>query len=290
MTMTAYQQTNKIDLTPDQLCKLQELELKILLEFDRICRKHSIQYFLGGGTLLGAVRHGGFIPWDDDVDVMMLPEEYEKLRKVLPDELSDEYFYQTRETDPGYHSTFDKIRLKGTTFDTNFSRQYDLKCHGIFIDIFVHDRICKGCTQEKIHIYKTLFSRSLVKHKWGGTPMQFYGKFPLLCKFATVYKNHKDIRKLEKKEMKLITKYNRKDTGLLYDGRGEHTRHGSFAEDILLDGAVYIPFNGVDLPVPKRYDEYLKFSYGKDYMQLPPESERCPGHDLAVLDFGPYAN
>ena len=219
---------------------------------------------------------------------MMLPDEYEKFRSVVKEELDDEFFYQSRDTDPAYHSLFDKIRLKGTVFDTHFSRQFPLRCHGIFIDIFVHDHICKGPLRQKYHIFKTLFVKSLVHHKWGGTPMHFYGKLKFICRLATIYKDHRPIEALERLEIKTVTKYNRKNTHLLYDGRGEHTRHGSFDSSILEEGFELMLFNGMDFPVPIRYNDYLKFSYGDDYMELPPEEKRQPGHDLAVLDFGKY--
>ena len=275
-------------MTPEELNKVRELEFKILLEFDRICRKHDIEYFLGGGTLLGAIRHKGFIPWDDDIDVMMLPGSYEKFQAVVEKELGEEFVYQCKENDSQYHSIFDKIRLKGTVFDTEFSKQFDLKCHGIFIDIFVHDYTSNAGLIQKYHIFKTVFVKSLVYHKWGQTPMHFYGKLPFICKLATIYKNHHTMSHLEKLEMKTVTRYDRGKTGFLYDGRGEHTKNGVFKAGILEDGAIYVPFNGKDFPVPKRYDEYLRFSYGDDYMTPPPVEKQVQGHDLAVLDFGNY--
>ncbi len=277
-----------IRLTEDELNKVRELEFKCLLEFDRICRKYEIKYFLGGGTLLGAVRHQGFIPWDDDIDVMMLPEDYDKFRDVVQSELSDEFVYQSKETDGEYHSIFDKIRLKGTVFDTNFSQQFDLISHGIFMDIFVHDYTSENKLGQKLHIFRTILGKSLVHHKWGNTPMHFYGKLKFICRLATVYKNHTSMEKLEKHQMRVVEKYDKKKTKYLYDGRGEHTRHGAFPASILEEEPIEMMFNGKMMPVPKRYDEYLTFSYDENYMTLPPEEKRVPEHDLARLDFGKY--
>ncbi|MDE6149560.1 MAG: LicD family protein, partial [Ruminococcus sp.] len=181
----------------DNLRLLHQLLFNCLIEFDRICKKHNIKYFLGGGTLLGAIRHGGMIPWDDDMDVMMLREDYEKFISVINDELCDEMFFQSSKTDSEYHSVFTKIRLNGTLFVTRYSQQFKNMHQGIFIDIFVHDHTSNSKLGQKIHVFKTLFARSLVFHKWAKTPMHFYGKLKLICKLATKYINRSSMDKLE---------------------------------------------------------------------------------------------
>lgn len=121
-----------------RLRKLQLVELEILNEFVRICEAHSLQYYLVGGTLLGAVRHKGFIPWDDDIDVAMPREDYDSFAQIAPQELNSQYFYQSSETDPYYFLTYAKIRKNGTeVYEERFK---NAKFHkGIFIDIFPLD-------------------------------------------------------------------------------------------------------------------------------------------------------
>ncbi len=119
---------------------LQLSELEILLEFQRICQKHDLQYFLTAGTLLGAVRHKGFIPWDDDIDVMMLRPDFERFKVVCRDELDEAYFYQDEETDPNYPFYFAKLRKNGTKVIEPMLK--DIAMHsGQYIDIFPLD----GC-------------------------------------------------------------------------------------------------------------------------------------------------
>ena len=101
------------------LRRLQQTEFEILKEFDRICKKHNIQYFLDSGTALGAARHKGFIPWDDDIDVGMLRSDYEHFLEICPKELEQKYFLQTIETDPGCPCLFAKIRKNGTIYQEN---------------------------------------------------------------------------------------------------------------------------------------------------------------------------
>ena len=119
---------------------VQKVQLEILLEFDRICRKHGLKYLLFAGTLLGAVRHKGFIPWDDDIDVCMLRGDYERFLTVCKDELSAELFLQTTDTDREYPLQFAKLRKNNTRFvEKSMS---DLKIHhGVFIDIFPLDNV-----------------------------------------------------------------------------------------------------------------------------------------------------
>ena len=122
----------------NKLRQLQLCELEILDEFVRICEKYDLQYYLVGGTLLGAVRHQGFIPWDDDIDVAMPREDYDKFAVIAEKELSPKYFYQCPATDPYYFLTYAKIRKNGTeVYEERF--KYSKFHKGVFIDIFPLD-------------------------------------------------------------------------------------------------------------------------------------------------------
>ena len=119
------------------LRKVQLRILDIMIEIDKICRKHDIKYWLDGGTLLGAVRHGGFIPWDDDLDICMMQKDYERFIEIAPKELPKHLFLQTPQTDPSYKFNLSKIRDKNTLFITkydDFTKDY---AKGIYVDIFV---------------------------------------------------------------------------------------------------------------------------------------------------------
>lgn len=122
----------------EKLRKLQLCELEILKEFVRICNRFSLRYYLTGGTLLGAVRHQGFIPWDDDIDVAMPREDYDRFAQIAPQELDPQYFYQSPDTDPYYFLSYNKIRKNGTEiYEERFENG---KFHkGIFIDLFPLD-------------------------------------------------------------------------------------------------------------------------------------------------------
>ena len=110
-------------MTGEELKKVQTLQLEMAKEVKRICEKHGIQYFLDAGTMLGAVRHKGFIPWDDDLDIGFLREEYDKFLQVAPQELSERYYLQNSMSDDDYGMVFSKIRLKGTKFVETISQE-----------------------------------------------------------------------------------------------------------------------------------------------------------------------
>ena len=117
------------------LDKLHRVQVEILRDFDAVCEKHQLHYFAVYGTAIGAVRHGGFIPWDDDIDVLMPREDYNRLIDVFREGKLKGYHLQCIETDPGYWNFFAKLRKNGTTFITKEERY--VKSHqGVFIDIF----------------------------------------------------------------------------------------------------------------------------------------------------------
>ena len=125
-----------IELNEEQLRKLRSIQMEMLLEVKRICEKHGIKYSLIGGSLLGAVRHQGYIPWDDDADIGMLRKDYEKFRKVCKKELDPERFYfQDDRNTEGYRWGYGKLRKKNTLFLREHQEYLDFG-QEIFIDIF----------------------------------------------------------------------------------------------------------------------------------------------------------
>lgn len=144
----------KARFNPDgsPLRRQQLVMLDMVKELDRICRKHDIPYFLYGGTLLGAVRHNGFIPWDDDLDVGLIRKDYQRLMKVLPGELPPHIILQTNETDKNYFYFFAKLRDTRSFLDEG---AYDrcFKYRGIFIDIFPFDKLQLPLQRLKLQSY-----------------------------------------------------------------------------------------------------------------------------------------
>lgn len=268
-----------------RLKSVQQILLAYLLEVDRICKKHNIKYFLAGGTLLGAVRHQGFIPWDDDADIMMLRDDYEKFLEIAPKEMPSGVTFQTDKTDKGCHYPFAKIRLDNTMFATVFSREHKDMNNGLSFDIFCHDKTANSKLGRKLHLNATLFFRAMVFNKWNHRPVKNGNK--VVSAICTLIKNILPLRCSQWLQNVTLEFFkNKKNAKYLYDGTGRNIYNGEFPA-YYLDEVAYLDFEGYKLPVPKEYDKYLRYLYG-DYTELAPLSTRLQCHEILLFDLGEY--
>ena len=270
------------DAYDGKLNAVQSVLLGFLKEVDRICRKHHIQYFLGGGTLLGAVRHKGFIPWDDDADVMMLREDYERFLAVLPDELPA--YITDQNTEAANHFPFTKLRLNDTILSTEFSARFENLHNGVFLDVLAQDRTSDKKAASRLHMKMTAQLRWLVLNKWRKTPMNANNK--LVSFIGDVIKAIFPLKALEAMQNRMMTRYRKKDTGMLYDSMGRNVERGAYPAEWLAE-AVYVDFEDAKLPIPKEWDKYLTYLYG-DYMDMIPVSERHVSHEIVRIDLGRF--
>lgn len=258
-----------IELDKNTLRQLQLTELELMQEVDRICRKNRIKYSLDGGTLLGAVRHGGFIPWDDDADIMMSRAEYDRFYEACKTDLDwNRYFLQEFRTDKDYRWGYSKLRKNGTVFLRE--GQEHVKCHsGICIDIFIFDEVPDGFIQRRLHwcmcflIRKGLYS--VVGRKNAGSKVSrcSYGILAAIPRSFWVRCLMKLARNEEGKDRKLISH-------LTYPNR-KTIRYGlssSYYNDY-----VELHFEGYPFMAVKEYDRYLTELFD-NYMELPPEGKR----------------
>lgn len=269
-----------------KLDRIKKIEMDIMAEIDRICKKHNITYFLVGGTLLGAVRHKGFIPWDDDIDIGMLRDDYDKFREVCPSELQSHLSYQSFKDEPTSHYVFDKVRLKDTYFNTRFSNKFDNIENGIFIDVLVFDKTGNTKKSQKAHIKLVKIFRRLINVRWVNIPRKgiHYNAsrlfLPLmrLVPFGLYHFIHD----------KVLTMYHKnKNSKYLIDGVGLNLDKGAFPAEWFGD-FIDMPYENMTFKVPVGYDNYLRMWYGDRYMELLPLSARFSGHDLFRLDLGKY--
>ncbi len=263
------------------LRQVQEVEYELLVEFDRICRENHIPYQLFAGTLLGAVRHHDFIPWDDDIDVCMLRDDFDEFLKICPKVLDKKYFLQTHETDPQSVVQFAKIRKNGTLYENDIDNLPETNT-GIWIDVFPLDKTKHGTFSEKIQYFEvtalyamitsTVKNRvSVCRTPWKKMLRQgMYGVSKIIPK-----------RAMENRLYRVMTRYNDVDTGYVgnyANGTGwSYTAHVRKTENYY--DMIDMEFHGGKFPVPKNYHEILTHTYG-DYMKFPPEEARRPTHGI----------
>lgn len=268
-----------------KLQRLKDLEIYILKEIDRVCRKHNIQYFLAGGSLLGAVRNGKSIEWDDDLDIGMLRHDYDKFRKVFEEEMGEQFAYSSPFNKSGSHYTIDKVRLKGTYFSTNFSSK-NVNEDGIFIDILVYDKTSNNKLLQKLHMaYLYAITKALEVRWYNEARKTFHYRlskialpFLRLIPYSVYHRMF---------EMGVSFYKNKKDAKYLIDSVGKKLIHGVMPIDGL-EEVKYVPFDGIEAPIPVDPTGYLNYAYGKDYMSLPTYSKRSAPHSFARVDMGEY--
>lgn len=268
-----------IDVSEEQRSEIQKAELRILDELDRICKKHDIKYMVAYGSLLGAIRHQGFIPWDDDVDLCMLREDFLRFREVCKTELSSDFFYQTNDTDPEYYYLFDKIRLNGTIFRESFASKYNIH-HGIYIDIFPIDYIPENKLKRYIQYCKFHFYRTGVMAKYLMLGARS-GKKKLICALLRIPYVVFPMKYLYRKAQETAMQYDDHSHKMATNFNSPYHKKDTFDAKLYKELEVH-QFEDRVTWIPKRYDEFLRTLYD-DYMQFPPESERNTRHILTEL-------
>jgi len=269
----------KFKYTDENLRKLQLIELDMLKELDRICRKHSINYILDAGTLLGAVRYGGFIPWDDDVDVRMLREDYEKFCSVCSTELDKKYFLQTYQTDHGYRWLYGRILKNGTVYSRKNHEMLQSK-NGIFIDIFPVDKIPEKKFQRQYFTFCGMLCRKMLYSEVGCRIAKNRWKRAVFHALNLVPKN-----RVYAMYGKLVYRCSCLDTDLVRTfGWGSKEENRGYSKK-WMEKTCDIIFEDYLFKAPVQTEEFLVHFFGKDYMIPPPEAERVPGHIADYIKF-----
>ena len=258
---------------------LQEKQLMILKEFKRVCEKNKLTYYLTYGTMIGAVRHHGFIPWDDDIDVMMPYTDYVKFVEVCKTDLSDDFFLQSTEECPEACITFNKLRMNGTTFIRKDMPTKDIH-YGINIDIYpiynvADDRLGWKKQYACTLLYMLLQVGEVPKNH--GKLMRFGGKLVLKILQGNIRERIKNYCHAQ------MAKYENQKTAYksLLFGNAETCRQWYDAK--LFETKIEVQFEDDKFYIPSGYDSMLKTVYG-DYMTLPPEEERGVKLDHIFID------
>ena len=254
--------------------ELQVAQLNILKEIDKVCGKHNLTYWLAFGTAIGAVRHSGFIPWDDDIDLFMMAEDLEKLEK-LQRFFPSNIFVQSRRTDPEYGLMITRVRDSNTTLIENTEIDRDIN-HGVFVDIYpVYNSPAERKEHEKFY-RNSLIARLLL---YGKAP-ETHGAIMKIGSKIILGLTPKGVRK---KQVERIYKKmrNQPETGYLTYAYG-NTGKMIFPKEYFYP-VVRVDFEDMKAPIPKNNDKLLTQIYG-DYMKLPPVEKQVVHHDYRKVD------
>lgn len=269
-----------VQLNDEMLRQVQLIQLEMLIEVDRICRKCNIKYNIIAGTLLGAVRHGGYIPWDDDADVALLRSEYEKFRQAVKTELDTSRFYfQDNRRTKGYRWGYGKLRRKNTLFLREYQEHMPYR-QGIFIDIFPLDGVPDNYVLRSLKNFQCFCVRKILWSKVGQIADQNFWKrqwFKLLARIPE--------EQIWRYYHAMVVQANKKKTRMVRilmfpTPNSEYGYYRNWYEnstDTVFEGEV---FQGI-----KDYDSYLSFKFG-EYMELPPVEKRKvhPVSKIKLLD------
>lgn len=256
----------------EDLKRLHEIEVEILLEVIRVCENNGLTYFSYGGTTLGALRHNGFIPWDDDIDIGMMRDDYEKFLVIAPKCLKDGYTLQHFSVDSNTPTYFAKVRRDGTEFVEKYTKNIDMH-HGVFIDIMPHDFIPLNIKKRRLYRIRAEICKQLYVSKTVAETTITRGKKKRIRtierKFLHFFMQPIPKKWLYKVYDDCLRKYNDTDSKLI-------TTRGMQDSENMLEDIFPLKkhrFEDIEINIPANADKVMIQCYG-DYMQLPPPEDR----------------
>lgn len=267
--------SEELKLIAHDITRARQVMLEILCIIHKLCEKHEITYWLEGGTLLGAIRHGGFIPWDDDIDIAMPRNDFNRFAEIAKKELPNDLFYQDQQTDPEYKLPIAKVRKNGTYFEELIEPLKNRYHHGIFVDIIPTDSYDSEIFidwRNWVFFFKKKNSRNRYKK----------GSFRRIL--TNIYIDL--ICAIPFRLSLMIISYLRKHKEYFSNPNSKYISHGLEWQDLSKTKRKDIYplklgrniFEGYDFYIPNNYHNYLKAYFGDDYMSLPPLEERQSHH------------
>lgn len=273
----------KLELSAEQLRKLQLKELDILNHFHNFCEINGLTYFVCGGCLIGSLRYQKFIPWDDDADVFMPRADYQRFIELWQKQKADGRFVLLNETDDTFtRNSFATLVDTSMTLVKNYQKDLNIP-HGVAFDIFPIDPRPDKKVQKYLQyfwcIIYSLFRAQTIPEKHGGV-MAFGSKILL-----GIFRSFNVRKKIWKFAEKRMTQYKTEDCNKVCElCAGPRIMKNEYPKE-LFENTVDITFEGCRFKAMEGYDKYLKIAFGDDYMTPPPVEQQVVSHDLAYIDF-----
>lgn len=269
-------------MTDEQLKKLQEILVEIMNDIDCVCTKHNLTYNLGGGSCLGAIRHNGFIPWDDDMDINMPREDYERFCEIFQKELGDKYWLHTPEKTKDYGLAFARVRKKGTVFRSreDISNNEEI---GVYLDIFIIENTYDVSIMRYIHGFLSLVTGFLLSCRNFYNNKKFYMNmvennkktkkvflFKIIVGFIFSWLSVDTMTHIWNNANKMCKNSNSKYVTVPV---GRNHFFGELYEREKFCKTIKHKFEKYEFQICEDYEGYLKHMYG-DYMKIPKKEEQ----------------
>lgn len=256
---------------------------KALAALHDICVRNDIRYFAAYGTMLGAVRHKGFIPWDDDIDICMTRDDYEKLCEVMAKETGD-YYILSEDTSKYYYFYFSRFCSRTATL--KLKGIIDFEGLGPFVDIFILDKTSENPAERAAHNREVLALNQKIKY---AVPIRYYHSLKPKRRIKMILNLPKRIDaglihgfdRIKKQRRETILRYRNSDSKL-YTTSYDPIQEKCLYYQNEIDDLILVPFEDLEVYIPAAYDTLLTRRYG-DYMQLPPEDQRITHHHFVPI-------
>ena len=270
----------------ETLKHLQSLQLMILKEVIRVCEENDLTYYMYAGSLLGTIRHNGFIPWDDDLDVIMFRDDFEKFKEIYISNPNDKFKLLTNETEEDYFHLLAKLMLKDTLFEEDWVSQVNFNI-GVNIDIFVLDDLSNDNFKRNYQLKKAFFyNKLLIMSKIRLDDLPFLTKMITHAGYHILNLFGIRPRWITKRCMNFLKKFRSEDAEFVFDISATAEEYPQIFNKKEFGEVKRAKFEDIEVNIPGNYDDILKSLYG-EYMQLPPKEDRY-NHITENFDFGPY--
>ncbi|MCI8515617.1 MAG: LicD family protein [Hungatella sp.] len=263
-----------------KLKKIWKTELQILQEIIRVCNKYHLRLTMWAGSMLGGVRHQGFIPWDDDLDVALLREDYEKLVEVADKEFKKPLFFQTALTDSKFFFGYARLRNSETTGMITWNQSSDYN-NGIYVDIYVLD----GYDDKKANLRRQLQKRDFISqflNTYYADDTYQSRKPAMVTKLFQSIAHVHPYEYWNKRYTNIITEYNDTATRVSLMTHEEKDIKKYWCSKSDFNEIIKLPFENMEVPILKNYDKILRNFYG-NYMEFPPVELRGAWHENLII-------
>lgn len=273
-------------MTKEEDIKLKQIQLELMDEIDNLCRKNNVCYYIIGGTLIGAIRHKGFIPWDVDIDIAMPRPEYDRFKSICIDQLDRKYQYCDYTIIKNYDRPHAVVCVKNTKLITRTDKLCPERTNlGIFIDVFPLDRVPDDEKEKAVHIKEINRYRMLrylrIPYYTSPSKVKRMGRRIIkgLLSWMSIYS-------LNERMDKCMRKYNDQSSRSVSNMAGRYSYETESSEVATFGTPIQVEFEGRMYNAPEKYDKYLRHVYG-DYMKLPPVEEQTGYlNTYDTIDFG----